>query len=158
MVSQSSTTWGSGLLRSVKNLASHLLAPHVAGPHLPSGQPGTAGAASVFVKSLAPSGGVPKPYLHLVSSPVLAQAASPWEVMQGSPLPVPPPGAAGTQTLGKVWESACVQAGALNTAPRQGRPTWLRQGVALMALVKASESTGVLWRLSREQQEGYTGV
>lgn len=80
----------------------------MAGPHLPSGQPGTAGAASVSVKSLAPSGGVPEPRLRPVSSPVLAQAASPQELMHGSPLPVPLP-AAGTQTLGKVWESACVQ-------------------------------------------------
>lgn len=122
------------------------------------GQPNTAGATSAFVKSLAPSGGVPEPHLYPMGSPVLAQAASPWEVMHGSPHLVPPPRVAGTQILGKVWESACVQVGALNTAPRQGQPTWLRQGVALMALVKASETTGVLWRLSREQQEGYTGV
>lgn len=73
--------------RCKKNLTSHLLAPHVAGPHLPSGQPGTAGAASAFVKSRAPLGGVPDPHLHPVSSPVLAQAASPWELMHSSPPP-----------------------------------------------------------------------
>lgn len=90
--------------------------------------------------------------------PCPAQAASPWAPVNGST-------PACATTLGSrhlasgkgLGEGLCL--GWFPECHFRAGPAHalLRQDVFLTALVQASESTGVTWRLSRQQLEGYPG-